>query len=216
MLKRQRSSPSFTPAPPYAATPEPALDVYDRVAKRRRQLEPPRDRPTIQGNSAWNADDTDGEEDIDHDGQGNGLQGPLQRAGRLEEAGEYRDVNTLLHDLHAEQRHRLLFSSPLPPFHHPNLHHRSQPEHYHHPYPSSSDKTVPALSFDGSQAAPHRDNRKHAPSFTISIPIKDASAVDHVEVQRVTQRYEGTNRYLGSLFLSRRTQFDTPGHPSQA
>ncbi|KAI0361850.1 hypothetical protein OH77DRAFT_1516760 [Trametes cingulata] len=215
MLKRQRSSPSFVPDAPYAATPDPAIDAYERVAKRRRHFGRPRDQATPHWNGVWHQDDTDGEEDVEYDEQASGSPDSSERAQRLEVAGEYRHVNSLLHDLHAEQRHRVLFSSPFPPSHLPVLHNRPQSQDPL-PNPSSSDKTVPALSADGAQASAHHDDRRCGPSFTISIPIKDASVVDHVEVQRVKQRYEDTNRYLGSLFLSRRRQPDDPNHPSLA
>ncbi|KAH9890907.1 hypothetical protein C8Q73DRAFT_792357 [Cubamyces lactineus] len=157
-------------------------------------------------------DDTDGEEDIDGDEQSAGRQATSdpEQGQRLNQAGEYRNVNSLLHDLHAEQRHRMLFSTSLPPSHLPMLHHAE------HTYAvaASADKTVPALSRNGLPSA-QDEGRKAPSSFTISIPSKDTAMVDHVEVQRVTERYEDTNRYLGSVFLSRRRQFDTTSQQNE-
>ena len=196
MLKRQRSIPSFVPDPPYAATPESSIDVFERVAKRRRHFAPPSDRPS---HSSWTMDDTDGEEDVDgeeHRASRQGNSDPEQGQ-RLNQAGEYRNVNSLLHDLHAEQRHRMLFSSSLPPSHLPMLHHTEPP----YAVAASADKTLPALSSNHLPPAQH-EMRKAPSSFTISIPSKDATMVDHVEVQRVTERYEDTNRYASYVYLA--------------
>lgn len=234
MLKRQRSSPSFVPDTPYAATPEPAIDAFERVAKRRRQIAPLRARAATHGNSSWGRDDTDGEEDVEGDEHPADQAESSEQAQRMEQAGEYRNVNTLLHDLHAEQRHRILFTSTSPDFHLSSPHQHIHPEHPYRHHFAAPDKTAPALSHDDSQISAHHDIHKHTPSFTISIPTKDADVVDHVEVQRVTQRYEDANRYvcsihdnasrvdnlhydrlLGSVFLHRRRQFDNPNFPDQ-
>ncbi|KAI0768494.1 hypothetical protein BD413DRAFT_126488 [Trametes elegans] len=191
MLKRQRSTPSFVPDPPYAA-PEPAIETYERAAKRRRQGAPSDGRSGAPEAPAWGVDDTDGEEDVEGEEQTTSRAASSLQAASLERAGEYRNVNTLLHDLHAEQRHRMLFSSSLPPSHLPMLHHHTHSDHY---ASHAMEKSTPHLSPDGAQESAHHDVHKHT-SFTISIPSKDASVVDHVEVQNVTQRYEDTNRYV--------------------
>ncbi|KAI0336033.1 hypothetical protein GY45DRAFT_1430212 [Cubamyces sp. BRFM 1775] len=210
MLKRQRSSPSFVPESPYAATPEPAIDVFERVAKRRRQFAPPLDRTS---HNSWAMDDTDGEEDVEGEESSAGRQATSdpERGQRMNQAGEYRNVNSLLHDLHAEQRHRMLFSSSLSQSHLSMLHHTEPPY-----VAASADKTLPALSSNNLPTAPPPHEIRKAPSsFTISIPSKDAAMVDHVEVQRVIERYEDTNRYLGSVFLNRRRQFDTTSQQNE-
>ncbi|KAI0651643.1 hypothetical protein C8Q79DRAFT_1004918 [Trametes meyenii] len=214
MLKRRRSSPSFVPDSPYAAAPEPTIDVFERVVKRRRQVTP-QDHFAVYGKGAQYTDDTDGEEDIEGDKRDGGQSHYPQGSDRLEQAGEYRSANTLLHDLHAEHRHRMLFFLPRLPsdVSTPQCHLYNEYHHHHHHHSTSTtDKTLPApVDAEPPSAALH----KHTPSFTISIPSKDANTVDHVEVQRVTQRYEDTNRYLGSLFLSRRKHPDTPELSSQ-
>lgn len=219
MLKRQRSVPSFVPDP-YPPT-DPAIEMFEeRVAKRRRHAQ-----STDKGKTPWLPGESDGEEDAEYSEQATGRSAPSEQARRLGQAGEYKHVNTLLHDLHAEQRHRMLFSSSSPPIHQPFAHYH--PRHLPElAYPSSSlDKLAATVPVHGPPAADPTELHRHMPSFTISIPIKDASTVDHVEVQRVTERYEesnrcvncgtfsfnltsdyGPHRLLGSLFLNRRRQ----------
>ncbi|KAI9057181.1 hypothetical protein FKP32DRAFT_1681916 [Trametes sanguinea] len=185
------------------------MDLFERVAKRRRPFVPTRDQGGAQGGSFWPIDDTDGEEDVEGDDDSSGQQERSEQAARLQQAGDYRHVNSLLHDLHAEQRHRLLFSSTLPPSllstpqYHPAEHSRSAPQ--------SSDKITPTLSCGGDTSSAHSESQKPLPTFTISIPSKDASVMDHVEVRHVEERYADMNRYLGSLFLSRRKPSDSSG-----
>ncbi|KAI0824135.1 hypothetical protein BC628DRAFT_444499 [Trametes gibbosa] len=189
MLKRQRSTPSFIQDAPFAAAADPATDAFERAAKRRRQIAPLRRRAAAHGGWSWPAEDTDGEEDVVGDERAPDRLESSEQAQRLEHAGDYRNVNTLLHDLHAEQRHRMLFSSTLPlsdlTFPHGHTHTK------HHNLTATTDKRVPAVL-----------------QRSASIP-EETNMVDHGEVQRVMQRYEDTNRLLGSLFLHRRRQFDT-------
>ncbi|RPD81789.1 hypothetical protein L226DRAFT_577631 [Lentinus tigrinus ALCF2SS1-7] len=193
MLKRQRSTPSFVPD---AYTPmNPAIDTFEeRVAKRRRQFAPPHSQSMDKGKTPWRPGDSDGEEDVEIHEYAVRPLAPSEQAQRLQQAGEYKHVNTLLHDLHAEQRHRILFSSTSPPEHIPIAHNhpRNHPE-FDHPF-SSLDKLAP--TYGSLPVSPH-ESAKHMPTFTISIPSKDASPVDHVEVRRVTERYEDTNRLIG-------------------
>ncbi|RDX56082.1 hypothetical protein OH76DRAFT_1551583 [Lentinus brumalis] len=202
MLKRQRSTPSFVPG----AYPimDPAIDTFEeRVAKRRRPLAPQHTHSMDKGKAPWRPGDSDGEEDVENDEAP-----PSEQAQRLQQAGEYKHVNTLLHDLHAEQRHRVLFSSASPPEHIPIAH--------NHPgnHPLSSPNTLAPVGPEYAPLpVPSYESAKQTSSFTISIPSKDASVMDEVEVQRVTERYEDANRFLGSLFLSRRRQTDyAPDH----
>ena len=198
MLKRQRSSPSFVQD--ICASPDPPIDVSERMAKRRRHVAPPHIPALDKGKAPWIGGESDGEEDIEGGEQYAGGQGSEQ-AQRLEQAGEYRHVNSLLHDLHAEQRHRTLFSTSLPPSNVPEYHHAP-------PYPApiysySAPPTTPGLIFGGPvpQAEPSREAHRHMPSFTISLSSKDSAVVDYAEVQRVTERYEDTNRCVRNLIV---------------
>ncbi|KAI0757217.1 hypothetical protein C8Q80DRAFT_1265172 [Daedaleopsis nitida] len=210
MLKRQRSIPSFAPDP--YETPDPAIDILEeRVAKRRRQYAT-HAQGMDKGKAVWRPGESDGEEDLEDDERAVRM-APTEQAQRLEQAGEYKNVNTLLHDLHAEQRHRVLFSSSSPPTHWTHDQPRHVPQ-FAQPF-ASPDKLPLVPPADGPLPVvpPVHEQPRPLPSFTISIPSKDASIVDHVEVKRVTQRYEDTNRFLGSLFLSRRRQHDDQGGP---
>ncbi|KAI1797683.1 hypothetical protein LXA43DRAFT_1176993 [Ganoderma leucocontextum] len=209
MLKRQRSTPSFVPDayPPQ----EPSIDMSERVVKRRRHFPPPQSqsRAPDKGKAPWRGGESDGEEDVDVDEQAAGRSAPSEYTQRLQHAGEYKHVNSLLHDLHAEQRHRMLFSTTSPPAQLPLTSHGRPHVDFHHPFPSAPNQLAPIAPL-----APHESHRTST-SFMISIPSKDASIVDHNEVKRVTQQYEDTNRFLGALFLTRRRQCDGEGNQNQ-
>ncbi|KAM5538230.1 hypothetical protein V8D89_008117 [Ganoderma adspersum] len=205
MLKRPRSTPSF--APNAYAPQERSIDMSERVVKRMRHCPPPQLQywALEKGKASWRAGESDGEEDADVDEQVAGPSAPSEHAQRLQHAGEYKDVNSLLHDLHAEQRHRMLFSTS-PPTHLPFMSHgRPYIDDYDDSFPSAPSKLVAA---DSTYPELHHDSHRNPTSFTISIPSKDDSIVDHIEVQRVTQQYEDMNRFLGGLFLHRRRQCD--------
>ncbi|KAI8995318.1 hypothetical protein BD414DRAFT_479197 [Trametes punicea] len=209
MLKRRRSSSTFIPDSSYiGSAPEPAIDAFERVAKRRRPFASLRRQHAAQETSSRTEDDTDGEEDVEGEESYTDQLEPVDEERRLRQTGDYRSVNSLLHDLHAEQRHRMLFSSPHP----------LQLSMLHHSHPvlldsasSSIDKAVHVISADSKTPSVHHEGHKSFSPSSFTIPSRETSVVDHVEVRRVTERYEDMNRYLGSLFLSRRRQSDTPG-----
>ncbi|PIL29577.1 hypothetical protein GSI_08213 [Ganoderma sinense ZZ0214-1] len=191
MLKRQRSSTSFVPDS--YAPQESSIDMSERAAKRMRHLPSPQSQ-VDKDKALWRAGWSDGEEDVDVDELINGPSAPFVQARRLQHAGEYKHVNSLLHDLHAEQRHRMLFSTTssstqLPPI----SHWRPHIDDYDHPIPSPPNKLAPVAP---PYPQPQHESQGGSTSFMISIPSKDVSLVDHIEVQRVTQQYENTNRYV--------------------
>ena len=188
MLKRQRSSPSFFPNA--YAPQEPSIDISERVVKRMRHGPPPQLQYQAlgKGKASWRAGDSDEEEDVDLDEQVAGPSAPSEYQ-RLQHAGEYKDVNSLLHDLHAEQRHRMLFSTTSLPANLPFMSH-GRP-HIDDFFPSTLSKLAAA---EPACPEPQHDLHRKSTSFTISIPSKEAFIVDHIEVQRVTQQYEDTNR----------------------
>lgn len=112
MLKRQRAS-SPSPLTQTPATEVPLISSVptssEHGVKRRRLLAPPLD-----GRSrGWNiqpvlSEDEVEEDDIMEDDSPNPCATTTEPS--LSSAGEYKVVNSLLHDLHAEQQHRRLMS----------------------------------------------------------------------------------------------------------
>lgn len=92
--------------------------------------------------------------------------------------GEYKDANSFLHDLHALHQHRFLFAS------HPSNQYSCPPTTY-----PTGKPIMPQVS----QRPPNRHKN-------------DVSTIPEMEVERVKERYEDTNKLLGSLFLSRRRE----------
>jgi len=115
MLKRQRAS---SPSPLSQATamevPLPSSDPTssEHGAKRRRILAPSLDGAS----SGWGQSPILSEDDTDNDdtmGDDTLNPWPITAERSLGGAGEYKTVNSLLHDLHAEQQHRRLMSLSL-------------------------------------------------------------------------------------------------------
>ncbi|KAJ7786072.1 hypothetical protein B0H16DRAFT_1355206 [Mycena metata] len=186
MLKRRAISPPPGSAIPLVSDPP---DSYRRESKRRRILPPSLDGQSRR--SILPAEDEDGEEDDEDDvhlSNGRNPFGPGPSASPVHNT-EYESANTFLHDLHALQRHRLIFSSSSPPFLQPDI-----------------------------PAAPHTQDKSYLspmPDFARTPDKKDPSGMHDFgcgpsveEVQSVKERYEDTNKLLGSLFLTRRKQLD--------
>lgn len=184
MLKRQRaSSPSpfaqatIPESPPISS--DPASSKHG--AKRRRIFAPSLDGPSRGwGGSSVAFGDEEDEDDIIVDGR---TLTPTLRESSLESTGTYKSVNSLLHDLHAEQQHRRIVSSAA----NPDL------------------QFAPFSSHGWSSPVPLAGK----PSFVHPIPQDVlATGVKHrlqcEEGVSVYERYEETNRYLGSVFLERR------------
>ena len=184
MLKRQRPS---SPPPPaaealLAAEPSVDLDISERVAKRTRHFAPLR-RSCVQKGDVVVGSDTDGEEDQVEEGWSEYSRGQTEWQ---EQAGLYKTANTLLHDLHAEQRHRQLFSAK------PST---SSPHQQDTRYPASSyPNSLPGLaSLPRDVAVPHRD----APSSETSRRTQSTPR-DGFKVQTVSSQYEDANRFANA------------------
>ncbi|KAJ7492850.1 hypothetical protein FB451DRAFT_552869 [Mycena latifolia] len=199
MLKRLRpASPPPGSSIPLVSDPP---DSLRRDPKRRRILPPSLDGQSR--HSMFRTDEDDGEEDHDElnlsDGHNPSGLGP---SGSTVYNTEYESANTVLHDLHALHRHRLIFSSPP-----------SYPEHLHPP------------CFPDKSYAPPIPNYPRAPDIKDTSGRQDFGCqLPYKEVQSVKERYEDTNRcvgsffadtvdftprrLLGSLFLTRRKQLD--------
>ncbi|KAJ7102160.1 hypothetical protein B0H15DRAFT_813431 [Mycena belliarum] len=182
MLKRLRPA-----SPPPSEPSIPLISEPPRHSKRRRILPPSLDGQSRHTMLRTDEDDGDGEEDEGEINVSDGNNsGPSVLTGSNT---EYESANTVLHDLHALHRHRLIFSSPLPSFVHSG----------HHYSPHSPDKTL-VTSLPHYPLSPDAKDMSGRPDFRCQLPSE--------EVQSVKERYEDTNRLLGSLFLNRRKQLD--------
>jgi len=168
-------------------------------AKRRRILSPPLDGPS-RGHGlppALSVDEVD-EDDMMNDGTPKPWDSEGQR--NLEDANEYKSVNSLLHDLHAEQQHRRLMSLSS----HSNA---SSPGPSNHGWSPSIPRQPPTMKPD---FAPHTSQNiiqdvplyeKYRQDAYASEAMNGLCCANDVSVY---DRYEETNRLLGSVFLERR------------
>jgi len=151
-----------------------------RDAKRRR-IAPPVLDGDARGWATHNRDESDGEEDVESDA--------VPEWHDAAATAEYKDANSFLHDLHALHQHRLMFCpAPLP---------------LHPPNPYSCPLTSNPIGKSVIPQVPQRQQR-HKDRIT-NIPEPGGTVLD-LEVVRVKERYEDTNKLLGSLFLSRRRE----------
>ncbi|KAI0690695.1 hypothetical protein BC835DRAFT_1363370 [Cytidiella melzeri] len=181
MLKRRRgSSPIPWSMEPTVEADVAPSDLYEPDRKRRRYFTAAKlDKShwTDSANDDWEGESDDGEYVLRkrREGSSRGANEWQQQA------GQYKDANTMLHELHAEQRHRMIFSVP-----------------------SSTNSTLHAY-------IPVHDAPSSVSSQGTSSP-EAVGTVDYlahrqpfiVEAKQVAKRYEETNRFLGSLVLSRR------------
>ncbi|KAG0697171.1 hypothetical protein DFH29DRAFT_164279 [Suillus ampliporus] len=224
--------PSLMPFPdrPIRAIPHreapPGLSSHESRTKRRR-IHPPvldgaqRGWGKPPGSSVPLADDSDGEEDwIDEEDDAAAAYAHPHFATSLDHS-DYKHTNTILHEVHALHQHRLMFSQPnsqsslyLPPhpdFSVPPSFMATHPHHILHPghgprYPPSfssngklSIPTLPECPLPGIYS--HLAHAAPAPTESAA-----HTPLDFHEVKSVRERYEDTNKFLGSLFLSRRRE----------
>lgn len=194
MLKRQRpSSPISFPEEDTVAA-----DLYEPDSKRRRYFAPYASTSQTKRDSTY-LSDNDSE-----DGEGRESKRREVFSGKREwhaAAGVYKDANTLLHDLHAEQRHRTLFASPQQ---HASSSVNMLQAAYLSPYThsraaSQSVKGYVNLPADSSIGLPHR------PLSGFQLPLGGArmnydgeGQNEEAEAEVVTQRYESSNRWVTS------------------
>ncbi|KAI0803050.1 hypothetical protein BC629DRAFT_1591148 [Irpex lacteus] len=145
MLKRQRTS---SPIPwPMEQTVEADVapgDLYEPDRKRRRYF-----TASNLDKSLWmdlaDGDQWDGEVDDAEDRPRKRREGYASGANEWrQQAGQYKDANTLLHDLHAEQRHRMIFAAV------PSLHNAPHAHSLHIP----TQHTASDVHDDSSQQQP--------------------------------------------------------------
>ncbi|TCD70037.1 hypothetical protein EIP91_005018 [Steccherinum ochraceum] len=194
MLKRQRpSSPISFPDEDTMG----AADLYEPDNKRRRYFAP-HSYSTHQKREVTHMYDSDSE---DGDGAETGRREYF--AGKREwqvAAGTYKDANSLLHDLHAEQRHRALFTTPFP-----------------HTAPSSSSAAHTQHASTASQLRTSAQSAGDHSSSSFGVARNPPSVFDdglnggnsgyvggeryeEAEAEVVTQHYETSNRFVALVF----------------
>ncbi|KAJ7130117.1 hypothetical protein C8R43DRAFT_1025982 [Mycena crocata] len=186
MLKRLRPVSPSPSAPTVPLVSDPS-DSYRPEPKRRRILPPSLDGQSRHSRFRTDEDDEDDDDDDDIN-PSVGYSGP---SGSTMHNTEYSSANTFLHDLHALHRHRLIFSAPTPSFPLPQL----------SPVPHYPDKSYLPIPDD---SAPNKSRSSGVPDLGCKLPFE--------EVQSVKERYEDTNKLLGSLVLTRRKQLDPSQH----
>ncbi|KAH0838596.1 hypothetical protein J3R83DRAFT_6917 [Lanmaoa asiatica] len=214
MLKRQRPA-----TPPPSSLGDPPSFLFDGLirplqpshsvnpsqprSKRQRIRPPPLDgalRGWLESESAGPYWESDGEEDWIEDAR-DVFRSPLPPSTT---ADQYKDANSLLHELHVLNQHRLLFAhsprdrrlNPKVPL--PTAHARTQD-------PLTGQR--PTAWTDGSFYHPAPPQLAHdRPAGRSCESAKENGLVE--EVHCVRQRYEDANRLLGSLFLSRRREVE--------
>jgi len=218
MLKRSRpiSPPPTSSSVPLVA-PDPPADLVGRDTKRRRTLPPVLDGtcrgwaqapPLLINISEDEEDDYISDDEIENIAPHSSTNCNLNQQ---PDKAEYTSTNSFLRELHTLQQHRLLFSSPQPPSVPAFLSCGSNPKDavhssnilsyagYHPPPPLTKGhfNFLSQLPVEGP-----RVSSQHMLPTPISKQPSYGSPID--EIHSVTEHYEGTNKFLGSLFLSRR------------
>ncbi|EPQ60920.1 hypothetical protein GLOTRDRAFT_113424 [Gloeophyllum trabeum ATCC 11539] len=194
MLKRAR--PITPPPPPEEPLIPSSSDYSQRDMKRRRTAAPSLDGPS-RGWAPLDADSGDEDDEVD-EWQLDDNDGRTAEYSR-ETSERYRASNTLLHDLHAEYQHRLLFMPS------PSQHSRSDMQSYPpHPSITSCPAKQDVLRLSDRPIMVERNGHLHRHT---NLDIQgEKEGIDTAEGLRVKERYEESNRLLRSLVLSRRRE----------
>ncbi|KAL1728889.1 hypothetical protein EV714DRAFT_285339 [Schizophyllum commune] len=211
MLKRRRAQ---SPPPP-AQHEAPLLPPSPPRDLKRRRTQP----PVLDGQQRNGAvtflphnglDDDMGEEPWDEEDDEDTRDGQ-----QTVDCTEYKSANGVLYELHALQRHRLLFSPSSTPSQATSsyVHQQQQMSQSH---PALHHPTIPAGKGVDLLMPEHRA-RAYQSNATIEPAHKHGAgqAELSIEEQRVKERYEGANRALGELFLSRRRQAGAEEYPGR-
>ncbi|KAL0575028.1 hypothetical protein V5O48_006929 [Marasmius crinis-equi] len=188
MLKRQRA-----PSPPPSVSNVSSTGPFDLVlpfSKRQRML-------PSEGLSQPNHSHGHWEEDEEYSDD---LENGVSQSAIVN--SPYKETNSVLYELHTLHRHRLLFS-------------QSQQRSSTHKFGILSEAAKHANDAGPTQSLPQpiAASYQHlTPSSPLDnrIPHSGSNSDAHPEheVQSVRERYEDTNRLLGSLFLSRRRELE--------
>ncbi|KAF8898357.1 hypothetical protein BD779DRAFT_1483520 [Infundibulicybe gibba] len=198
MLKRQRI-PSPPPCIPFDSNPLPLDVIAHRDAKRRRVLPPVLDGPS----RGWN-----GPQDEESDGEIYYDDEPPQThngAADTTETTEYALANSVLHELHALNQHRIMFSGPIKP----PLSQLSAS------YQHTVDPPNPTNPLKYPTPPSGQQHDRNNPNNQGDSPLKDEILSVKAQYEQVNRSatYQSSfsqmlieNRLLGSLFLSRRRE----------
>ncbi|KAF8971568.1 hypothetical protein BDZ97DRAFT_1251631 [Flammula alnicola] len=195
MLKRQRPpSPSSSSIPFINDSP---ADLIERNSKRRRTVP-----PVLDGTARGWAAPRENEEEEDYTYSDHEVDIVAPRHDYQQQApSQYKSTNTMLRELHTLHQHRLLFATSTVA-HNSDTNATITSPLYPAPYPRHATPEKGHLQ-------PQHDRLRTAhvsPLIDKGSQVNDTSME---EVNRVTERYEGTNKFLGSLFLSRRRKLDS-------
>jgi len=207
MLKRQRP----VSPPPSSDVPLIAIDIshQNHEAKRRRILAPVLDGEKRGWGTPQNESNDDGYEEDEF--QEEQEQDVVEDEGQWRDSGMYKSTNSFLHDLHALHQHRLTFSTPSTPSpsrpssqqrHRSSSPLRTSSQHTHSNFndvPMATKSTLPPI-LERSNIPPSDQGVNEQKNVDVG------DGITSWEVQRVKERYEDTNKLLGSLVLSRRRE----------
>ncbi|TFK41388.1 hypothetical protein BDQ12DRAFT_438504 [Crucibulum laeve] len=209
MLKRQRavSPPPSTPSVPLLDSS--SMDMLiDRDPKRRRTLPPVLDGPS----RGWGRPYTDDSYEEDYEENDSDPiypdTGDHDAVAALDTV-EYKSANNVLRELHTLNQHRLLFASTsnVPPHYLP----MKRTSHTYLPPTASSDSDAHLPPTFLKTFLPAISERPRLHSATLSHhndepENKNTHGMFVEEGHCVKERYESSNKFLGSLFLSRRRE----------
>lgn len=179
MLKRQRA-----PSPPLPSSSVPLItdtsgDVIERKTKRRRTQPPVLDGAS-RGWARPPETPSEDEEDFLSDDEVE-LLVPSHPSQQQQQQSEYKSTNTMLRELHTQQQHRICFSSP------PTAQNTSLSASLPH-------LTISSRHPDKGLFPPQQERLRPAfPSVLMEKGYQD-DGIATDEVNRVTERYEGTNK----------------------
>ena len=180
MLKRQRPV-----SPPQSTLDIPLVDFRPVDSTKRQRILPPTLNGEARGwGSGWAEDPDDEDADEEEVDESSGIANGYDESISTVVTEEYKLTNSLLHDLH---QHRSTSGQSS----HPNQSHRPRV-----PLPRSSAHRKPMITPpDAPRSDPFRDKSCVEPGLVVP-PIQNVADMESYEVERVRQRYEGSNKYV--------------------
>ncbi|KAF9480450.1 hypothetical protein BDN70DRAFT_877590 [Pholiota conissans] len=198
MLKRQRQPSPLPSSPSIPFVADAPSDMIERDSKRRRTVP-----PVLEGAArGWAAGQSVPNDDDEYTYSDDEVQPDIPNPNQCQSTSEYKSTNTMLRELHTMHQHRLLFASPSDG-QNSNILHTPNPM-----YTMSINSYQPSMSDKTHLPLPNECMRPvHTSQLVGKIVQSDGMLTE--EAARVAELYEGPNKYLGSLFLSRRHTLDS-------